>query len=137
MGIIIKASGVFNRGISSLSNKALKVVYMIRSGFHTSEVNAKLLLKLFDVCVKPILFCGSELWPVFNLNLSKSLSCEGLYTLEKTFKNVLPEKSNTRFCKYISGINKYASNIASKAELGRFPHYYNQLTGYIRYKVKT
>ena len=42
LGIIIKASGVFNRGISYLSNKALKGVYMIRSTcrFHISEVNA-------------------------------------------------------------------------------------------------
>ena len=58
---------------------------MIRSRFHTSEVNAKLLLNLFDACVKPVLLYGSELWSVFNLNLSKKLSGEQECALEKTF----------------------------------------------------
>ena len=29
LGIIIKASGIFNKGISKLSNKALKVFYFL------------------------------------------------------------------------------------------------------------
>ena len=66
LDIIIKASGFCHRGIGYLTNKALKVVYMIRSRFHTSEVNAGLLLKLFDARVKLILLYGSELWSVFN-----------------------------------------------------------------------
>ena len=70
-------------------------------------------------CVKPtcILLYGSELWPIFEVNLSKKLSCDGEYTLEKTFENVLPETVHPRFCKYILGVSKYVSNKASKAEL--------------------
>ena len=102
MGIIIKASGGLYR-------------------FHTSEVNALLLLKLFDACVKPILLYGSEFCSVFNLNLSKKLSYEDENTLEKTFEIFLLEKVHTIFCKYTLWVNKHASNIASKAGLSRFP----------------
>ena len=133
LGVIIKASGNFNSGICHLSNKALKVVYMIRSRFHTSEVNAKLLLKLFDACVKPVLLYGSELWSVFNLNLSKKLSGEQECALEKTFDSFLPEKIHTRYCKYILGVGKYACNMAPKAELGRFPIAISALLQSIKY----
>ena len=44
LDIIMKASDTFNSGLSYLSNKALKVLYTIRSRFHTSEANSKLLL---------------------------------------------------------------------------------------------
>ena len=71
--------------------------------------------------------------PFFNLNFSKKVSCEGEYTLEKIFENVLPEKVHTRFCKYILGVNKYASNIASKAELGRFPFAFSSLLESVRF----
>ena len=33
----------------------------------------------------------------------------------------MPEKIHSRFCKFILGVGKYTSNIASKAELGRYP----------------
>ena len=33
LGIVIKASGIFTKGISELSNKALKVLFMIRKKF--------------------------------------------------------------------------------------------------------
>ena len=64
----MRASGTFTNAIQYLSNKALKVIFMIRRRFQT-EVNAKLFLKLFDTCVKPILLYGSELWSVFNINI--------------------------------------------------------------------
>ena len=34
LGIIIQASGIFNKGISELINKALKVIFMIRKNFN-------------------------------------------------------------------------------------------------------
>ena len=69
LGILMRASGTFTNAIQYLSNKALKVIFMIRRRFQTEVINAKLFLKLFDTCVKPILLYGSELWSVFNINL--------------------------------------------------------------------
>ena len=56
----MRASGTYTNAIQYLSNKALKVIFMIRRRFQTEFINAKLLLKLFDACVKPILLYGSE-----------------------------------------------------------------------------
>ena len=51
----MRASGTFTNAIQYLSNKALKVIFMIRRRCQTEAINAKLFLKLFDTCVKPIL----------------------------------------------------------------------------------
>ena len=32
-----------------------------------------------------------------------------------------PERIHTKFCKFLLGVNKYSSNLASKSELGRYP----------------
>ena len=39
LGIIIKASGIFTKGISELSNKALKVLFMIRKKIQSSFIS--------------------------------------------------------------------------------------------------
>ena len=43
------------------------------------------MLNYCDGCVKPVLLYDSELWSVFNLNLSQKMSGEQEYALEKTF----------------------------------------------------
>ena len=62
LGILMRASGTFTNAIQYLSNKALKVIFKIKRRFQTEAINAKLFLKLFDTCVKPILLYGSTLW---------------------------------------------------------------------------
>ena len=43
------------------------------------------------------------------------------------------KKSHSRLCKFILGVNKYASNLASKAELGRYPIVISALLHSIKY----
>ena len=65
--------------------------------------------KLFETPIVPILSYGCELW--------------GAY-LKQTFQNWEKspiEKVHLRFCKYYLGVNGKATNIACRAELGRFP----------------
>ena len=133
LGILMTASGTFTNAIQYLSNKALKVVFMIRRQFQTESLNPKLLLKLFDTCVKPVLVYGSELWSIFNLNVSKNSTNASTFTLEKCYKEFLPEKIHTRYCKFVLGVNKYASNLASKAELGRYSVIISALLQSIKY----
>ena len=48
-------------------------------------------------------------------------------------ESFLPEKIQTRFCTYILGVGKYGSNIASRAELGRFPVAVSALLNSVKY----
>ena len=117
----MRASGSFSTAVEDLSKKALKVIFMIKRKFHCTHNNTPLLLKLFDSCVKPVLLYGSELWGPYILNLDKRLTQGSNDDLEKTFLNFAPEKVHIRYCKYVLGATKYALNIASMAELGRYP----------------
>ena len=69
----------------------------------------KLKLKLFDTLVKPIVTYASEIW------ISD-------FTIKELESDNLPfEKIHNRFCIYLLGVHKKASNFASKCELGRLP----------------
>ena len=117
----MRVPGSFTNAIQDLSNKALKVIFIIRRMFQTEAINAKLFLKLFDMCVTPILLYGSELSSVFNIDICRDCTDASQFSLEKHYDNFLPEKVHTRFCKFILGVNIYTSNLASKADLGRYP----------------
>lgn len=132
LGILMKPSGVFSHSVKQLSNKALKVVFMIRRKFNFDKINAKLMFKLFDTCVVPVLLYGCEVWLPYILNLDK-LSNSTEFSLESKYKNFIPDKIHTRYCKYVLGVGKYASDIASLAELGRFPVAINALHHYVKY----
>ena len=120
LGIIIKASGIFTKGISELSNKALKVFFMIRKKFQSSFIFPTLLCRLFDTCVKILLYC-SEIWSPYCINFVKLASKENRYCLEESYIDFYPEKIHTKFCKFLIGVNKYSSNLACKSEVGRYP----------------
>ena len=121
LGIIIKASGIFTEGISELSNKALKVLFMIRKKFQSSFIFPTLQCRLFDTCVKPILLYCSEIWSPYCINFVKLASKENRYCLEESYEDFYPEKIHTKFCKFLIGVNKYSSNLACKSEVGRYP----------------
>ena len=84
--IIIKASGIFTEGISELSNKALKVLFMIRKKFQSSFIFPTLQCRLFDACVKPILLYCSEIWSPYSLNFVKIASKVNNQTLKSHMK---------------------------------------------------
>ena len=70
-------------------------------------INNKLLLKLFDCLIRPILTYGSEIW-ICDFNVKESV-------LDK-----LPfEQLHNKFCKYLLGVHRRSSNFASRLELGR------------------
>ena len=121
LGIVIKASGIFTKGISELSNKALKVLFMIRKKFQSSFIFPTLQCRLFDTCVKPILLYCTEIWSPYSLNFVKVASKSNSFNLEESYEDFLPERIHTKFCKFLLGVNKYSSNLACKSEVGRYP----------------
>ena len=65
--------------------------------------------KLFDTLIRPILTYGVESW-VSDYNIK-----------DKTLDTLPFEAIHNRFCKYLLGIHKQASNLASRLEFGRQP----------------
>ena len=65
--------------------------------------------KLFDILIRPILTYGAEIW-VSDYNIK-----------DKTLDTLPFEKIHNRFCKYLLGIHKKATNLASRLEFGIQP----------------
>ena len=68
--------------------------------------NPNLTIKLFDSLVKPVLLYAGDFW--------------GCFEFASSNKSPL-EKLNRTLCKYLLGVKKRVSNVASKIEMGRFP----------------
>ena len=65
--------------------------------------------KIFDSMISPILLYNSEIWGAYIIcDFSK-------------WDNTSTEKNRLKFWKLYLGVNRKASNLASRAELGRFP----------------
>ena len=74
-----------------------------------SKPKAALACEIFDTMISPNLTYNSEIW--------------GVYAKPdfKTWDGSQIEKAHLQFCKRYLEINNKASNIACRAELGRFP----------------
>ena len=59
------------------------------------------MLKLFDMCVEPILLYGCEVWEYEHIDIL--------------------EKVHTKFCKFIFGLSTFPHNMPIYGELGRYP----------------
>ena len=117
LGITISDTGSFKLGIKRLKDKAAKAYMAWRRNINIkNNASVKTVLKLFDSLCKPILLYCSEVWGAFeNIWNKKSIK----YFL--WYDKYIFENFHKKFCKYSLGIGKNASNIASLAELGRFP----------------
>jgi hypothetical protein len=116
LGIRFSSAGDFKLALTDLKTKAMRAMFKIDSCLKDKcFLNAHTELKLFDALVKPILLYGCQvLCQNFVLNLTK----------ENIFDKIdlMPfEQIHNKACKRILGVNKYSSNLAARAELGRFP----------------
>ena len=84
--------------------KARKAYFKIKKTIGLDNL-CKLLEKLFDSLVTPILLYCSEVWGVY---------------LDPGDSSIV-EKFHMKFIKEIVGVNCKASNVACRAELGRLP----------------
>ena len=95
---------------NDLYQKALKAMFALKARFSNfGDIPVDLSFKLYDALIRPITTYGSEIWIAdFNVNLSN-------------FDTIPAEKLQHKFCKLVLGINKRASNLASRCETGRNP----------------
>jgi len=110
LGVILTYNGNLKHAADHMYAKGLKAVFGLKNKILDLDLaNVKLKLKLFDSLIKPIVTYGSEIW------ISD-------FTQKQLKGDNLPfEKIHNRFCKYLLGVNKKASNFASRCELGRLP----------------
>ncbi len=74
-----------------------------------TNYHQKLACKVFDSVISPILLYNSEVWGAYSVG--DFAKCDKTWT----------EKAHLKFCKLYLGVNRKASNAASRGELRKFP----------------
>ena len=101
LGIKFNWNGKFEKAKKELFMRGTKAMFAVITKGRRLGLDVETLLKLFDVCVLPILTYGAEVW--------------GYESIE------LLEKVHTKFCKIILKVSKYTHNTQIYGDLGRFP----------------
>jgi hypothetical protein len=109
LGLKLNQNGKFKIAQQQLSEKAIHAFYKIRKNIDFHKLSSKIGLKIFDAIRTPILLYNSEVWGAYEKN-----------DMNK-WDNSQIENVQLRFCKLYLGTNRKASNIACRAELGKFP----------------
>ena len=114
LGIIFTTNGKFTLAIKDLKNKGMRASFKIYSILKSQKINNPMVsLKLFDSMVKPILLYSCPVWGY------ELMSCQSkdIYHIDK-----IPfEQVQNKYCKILLNVGKLTSNMASRAELGRYP----------------
>lgn len=110
LGILLSYNGNLKHAADHMYQKSLKAIFSLKSKIlDYDSMSNTLKFKLFDTLIRPILTYGAEIW-VCDYNIK-----------EKTLDTLPFEKIHNRFCKYLLGVHKKASNLASRLEFGREP----------------
>lgn len=133
LGFILTPSGKFKATQVHLYHKACRALIVLQKSLaKIPNLSVKNQLKLFDSIIKPILLYGSEVWGAYMHRFANNLS-----SIKSMLGNIntLAEKLHSKFCKQILKINKYASNIAARCELGRYPLFISIVSRVLKYYV--
>lgn len=109
LGVKLTPSGNFNTTQEQLREKALHSFFGLRKYIDINTLTPHLASKLFDTMIAPILTYNSEVWGAYVKSDFNRWDSSPI------------EKAHLRFCKSYLATNKKASNIACRAELGRYP----------------
>ena len=109
LGLKLTPNTKFDTASQQLSEKATHAMYKIRKQIDFHKLPPKLACKIFDSVISPILLYNSEVWGAYNAG--------DFAKWDKTST----EKAHLKFCKIYLGVNRKASNAASRGELGKFP----------------
>ena len=134
LGVIIHKSGTFTSAIKDLSGRAVRAYCKIKSVLKGEKQSPRLFVKLFDTMVKPISLYCSEAWGGFSINKKhKDNILDYLLNKDRTpFENL-----NLRLCKQALKITPKASNLASRAELGRIPLAKSIIVAVLKYYARS
>ncbi|NRB81826.1 MAG: endonuclease/exonuclease/phosphatase family protein [Saccharospirillaceae bacterium] len=133
LGITIHKSGNLSIVRLDLKQKAMRALYSLKSTVNKTKVSTKALCNLFDALIKPIALYGAPIWtPSMSIikHISKTVTDHNLI---KKMALLNSEKLHLHFLKWMLGINRRASNIATWGETGRYPLIYDCLTLTLNY----
>ena len=109
LGTLISSTGNFSLALDKLKEKALHALFSLRKHTNFSKLPPDLANKIFDAMISPILTYNSEVWGAYAKSDLKSWDSSQI------------EKTHLQFCKRYLEVSNKASNVACRAELGRFP----------------
>ena len=109
LGTHISSSGNFTLSLEHLRQKALHAFFSLRRHTDFNKLKPSIACKIFDSKILPILTYNSEVWGAFVKSDFKSWDLSPI------------EKTHLQFCKRYLEVHNKASNIACRAELGKFP----------------
>ena len=128
LGIHISSKNCsLQRTLNDLSVKANRALFSLKTNLNLMKMPIKLLLKIYDTMVVPILLYGAEVW-----------AASSQFTPDKWDKTEI-EKQHTSLLKQILGLNRSTPNIAISAEFGRLPLLLNahaRVWNYLKYLRK-
>ena len=124
LGIIFTLNGAFKSAISNLVTKANRAFHQIKRTVDSSSLSVISLFNLFDSLILPILSYGSQVW-IPNTSAGKlfesgnhnsnQIDVTGCYTKD------MFEAFHIKYIKWVLGLHRKASNLASYGDCGRFP----------------
>jgi hypothetical protein len=117
LGMEISSSGSFKLAEKTMSEKASKALFKLKSLLFNTELKPDVSMKLFDQLIKPIALYGSEIWAPDLLKSSQDERSKFNDSLGK-FSS---EKINLSFERFILGVHKKSQVSAVQGELGRYP----------------
>jgi len=109
LGTRLTPTGNFTLALDQLKEKAMHALSNIQKHTLLSRLKPKTASQIFDTMILSILSYNSEIW--------------GMYSKQdfKIWDNSPIEKIHLKFCKRYLEVNNKASNVACRAELGRYP----------------
>ena len=128
LGITFHKNGNFTEAVTRLKEKSNKAMFSLSQALYSGiTFDPKLPLKVFDSTIRPILTYGSEVWCSQYIHLLLK---------PNQIDKMMFENINNRFCKFIMGLPRQASNFGIKAELGRPPIFSFMCAQLFRYWFK-
>ena len=106
LGLQFSTYGTFTYAKQEIKKVALKALYKLRNEMvdHFRD-DVQLTMKIFDTVIIPILMYGSEVWGVDH---------------DEKLENDPIEFVQTKFIRWLLGVNKFRSSNACRSEVGRF-----------------
>ena len=115
LGVELSWNGTFRTAEKTMTSKAQKAMFKLRTLLYGSDIKPSISLKLFDQLVKPVCLYGSEIW------IMDAIKFDDDEMLAKSLESILSEKVNISFSKFILSVHGKAQNTAVRGELGRLP----------------